>query len=99
MSAPLQQGIARVRATQDGPVIGTAFLISQRHVMSCAHVVNEALGEPWDGTKRPGHPVWIEFPFWQSGSGSGLAATVLEWRPSAAAPAADIVVLELEREV
>ena len=96
MTAPPQQAIARVRATAAGPVIGTVFLISPRHVMTCAHVVNEALGLPWDTSADPAEPVWVDFPFAQAGSGPGLSARVVEWRPPSNAPASDIAVLELE---
>jgi hypothetical protein len=99
MATLLQQGIARLRANQDGQVVGTAFLISARHVMTCAHVVNEAFGSSWDAAECPGASVWIEFPFAQPRGGTGLTATVVEWRPAASGPATDIAVLELEAEV
>ncbi|MGK7870557.1 nSTAND1 domain-containing NTPase [Falsiroseomonas sp. E2-1-a20] len=103
MTAPLQQAIARLRASAAGPVIGTAFLVSPRHVMTCAHVVSEALGLAWDAAARPSETVWIEFPFTQAGQATGpatgLAASVVEWRPPSPGPAADVAVLELEREV
>ncbi|WP_043345788.1 nSTAND1 domain-containing NTPase, partial [Belnapia moabensis] len=98
MTAPLQQAIARVRATAAGPVVGTAFLISPRYVMTCAHVVNEALGLAWDAAARPSEPIWIEFPFAQADSSPGLSAQVVGWRPAGQGPATDIAVLELERD-
>jgi hypothetical protein len=99
MATLLQQGIARLRASQDGQVVGTVFLVSARHVMTCAHVVNEALGSSWDAAECPRASVWIEFPFAQPRGGTGLTATVVEWRPPAPGPATDIALLELESEV
>ena len=99
MMASLQQSIARVRATASGPVVGTAFLVSPFHVMTCAHVINEALGLAWDAPKCPTGSVWIEFPFAQASSNLAFSATVLEWRYPGEGPASDVAVLELEREV
>ena len=97
MTQLLQTGIARVRRTAGGPVIGTGFLISPRHVMTCAHVLNEAFKRAWNHSAAPTEQVWIEFPF--AGSGDGLAASVVEWHPPAEAEASDIAVLQLLLDV
>jgi hypothetical protein len=95
----LQQGIARVRGSTTSPVAGSAFLISPRHVMTCAHVVNVAIGRAWSIAERPkpGVTLEVEFPFGRRGT--GMTATVAEWRPPGDGIATDIAVLELEREV
>jgi hypothetical protein len=98
MAELLQQAIARVRGSATAPIAGTAFLISERHVMTCAHVVNVALGRAWEATDPPGaDTVQIEFPF--ARHTIALTATMVEWRPPGAGGAADIAILELDREV
>lgn len=98
VSTLVQQGVARIRAT-NGEVVGTGFALSKRHVMTCAHVINEALAQRWDAPECPKgvKGVAIEFPF--SGSSQRLtAARVIEWYPPLNAPRADIAVLELSTD-
>src|SRR5271165_7068131 len=99
MAELLQQAIARVRGSATASIAGTAFLISERHVMTCAHVVNVALGRAWEATDAPGADttVQVDFPF--ARRDIALTATVVEWRPPCDGSAADIAVLELDREV
>src|SRR4051794_27619715 len=98
MTAPIQQAIARLRPSRDGPVIGTAFLISPTHVMTCAHVVNEALCRPPDNTPRPSDSdlVWLEFPLARA---PAPPATVTEWWPMSRAAINDIAVLALKTPI
>jgi Trypsin-like peptidase domain len=100
MAEPLQQGIARVRGSASALVAGTAFLISPRHVLTCAHVVNVALnGRRWDSADRPAPDatVQVEFPF--ARRSTALTASVVEWHPPADGVATDIAVLELDHDV
>jgi hypothetical protein len=97
MSDPQQQGIARVRGPEASKVFGTAFLISPRHVMTCAHVVNAATGARWDALERPTAPLRVEFPF--AANMVASAAIVAEWRPPCDNRAADIAVLQLNKPV
>ena len=64
MAELLQQGIGRVRGSATSPVAGAAFLISARHAMTCAHVVNVAIGRAWNIAERPqpGVALEVEFP-------------------------------------
>src|SRR6202453_697468 len=97
MNVPPQQGIARLRGFASTAVCGTAFLISTRQVMTCAHVVNIAVGANWNELERPTASVRIEFPF--ASNYVAVPAHVIEWRPCGDHAAADIAVLELERDV
>jgi hypothetical protein len=99
MAELLQHGIARVRGSATASVAGTAFLISPRHVMTCAHVVNVALGRAWASADCPAADttIQIEFPF--ARRGMALTASVVEWRPPADGVATDIAVLALDHEV
>lgn len=69
--------LARVRDGDepDSAIIGTAFAIDQRHLLTCAHVVTDA------GGAGPGSKVFVEFLF---GAPRRLWATVLKegWRPA-----------------
>ena len=98
MTAPLQQGIARVRGTLSGPIVGYRLsCLLPTHVMTCAHVVNEALARAPDEAAWPQQAVLVEFPF--ASRRPGLMASVVEWRPPGERDAADIAVLELIDEV
>jgi hypothetical protein len=100
MSGLLQQGIARVRAATSKTVKGTGFVVSRRHLVTCAHVVNESLGRRWDAPERPGSDdvVAIDLPY-SSNPRADVLAQVSEWFPVAEAPISDIAVLELRSEV
>jgi WD40 repeat protein len=65
----------------DGQPAGLAFLTRPRLLMTCAHVVNVALGRPLRMSEPPGSAtLWLEFPF---GGGRDdhvrLRATVASW--------------------
>lgn len=45
----------------NGVVVGVGFLVDRRHVLTCAHVVNAALGLDPRGQDRPGEPLYVEF--------------------------------------
>lgn len=97
MTTQLQEGIGRVRRS-DGAIAGTCFLVSARHVLSCAHVANAALGRGAEQKEPPSKDdrIAIEFPFF--GDRGRLTGRVVEWRPMGEAAGSDIAVLELERD-
>jgi hypothetical protein len=100
MSQGLQPAIVRIyQAT--GKVIGAGFLVSEKHALTCAHVVNAALGKQMTASEPPAGTVSLDFP--QVAPGEKLTARVIHWipasLPNAAAPTdggTDIAVLELE---
>ena len=51
--------------TSSGDRVGLGFLVADRLVVTCAHVVNAALGRPIRSTDRPddGTPIRLWFPF------------------------------------
>src|SRR5690349_2333192 len=54
MSEQLKRSIVRIRnANQE--VVGTGFLVSNRHVLTCAHVVDQA--------ETPTREIHLDFPF------------------------------------
>jgi WD40 repeat protein len=58
--------------------VGLGALVGPRHVITCAHVVNAALGLDLRSQDRPDSPVRITFPLL---SDSLLTATVASWHP------------------
>ena len=73
-------------------IMGAAFAIDERHLLTCAHVVEDA------GAAKPGTRVYVDFPLVRD---AACWATVLEsgWSPtpgpSEPTSAGDIAVLEL----
>ncbi len=54
--------VVRFRAP-DGGIVGHGVLVDEQHVVTCAHVINAALGRPLDTTEAPGGQiVRLEFP-------------------------------------
>ncbi|MFC6084829.1 trypsin-like serine protease, partial [Sphaerisporangium aureirubrum] len=45
-----------------GGICGAAVLITEHHVLTCAHVVNAALGRPPTATTRPESLINLDFP-------------------------------------
>lgn len=43
MTTSLNSAIAHIR-TPNGRIIGAGFLVGQRQVLTCAHVIDDALG-------------------------------------------------------
>jgi len=67
--------LARVhKGSKDGPIMGTAFAIDSRHLLTCAHVVHSA------GATGPGDSIWLNMLF---DGRVPFAAKVLKegWRP------------------
>lgn len=86
----------------DGVIVGSGFLISDRHVMTCAHVLDDAFGRDRGTEPRPEGEVLLDLPFLDR---KGLAASVVEWRAMRSLvdleqnAVADIAVLELVEPV
>lgn len=83
-----EHGIARIRESQttgnDAAVVGLAFLVGRRLLVTCAHVVNAALHRQERDSSAPGDPVLqVEFPF--AGREGDLVlrtARLVEWLPA-----------------
>lgn len=58
---PVEHAITRIYDTRH-TVIGTGFLVADRHVMTCAHVVNTALGRDRAAADPPTDPITLDFP-------------------------------------
>lgn len=92
--------VARIR-DRNGYACGTGFLISHRHLLTCAHVVNAAFGLSKDATGRPEGKLRLDLPF---ADAMGLEADITAWYPPVAyaelgrEPLADIAVLRLSAD-
>ncbi|NEQ38190.1 MAG: tetratricopeptide repeat protein, partial [Okeania sp. SIO3I5] len=91
--------ITRIRQPNNR-VVGAGFLVSNRHILTCAHVVNAALGKQLNAPDEPNQEIDLDFPL--VASGKILRAKVVRWRAvqptSSILPeaGADIALLELE---
>ncbi len=98
----LQKSLVRI-LTEGGEarhVVGAGFLVSLHHILTCAHVVADALGIPRDASTAPTAPVWLDWPL-VAGS-PPMTAQVTCWHPVNMAAQVgdldDIAVLELAGE-
>jgi S1-C subfamily serine protease len=82
----------------NGAVVGAGFLVSPQYVLTCAHVVAQALGIPQNAAEAPTGSVDLDFPL--IAPGEKVKARVVFWRPvSPSAAEEDIAGLELEDEL
>jgi inactive STAND/Trypsin-like peptidase domain len=81
--------------------VGAGFLVAPRLVLSCAHVVLDALNLSTTTQEKPEKTLFLDFPFVDNQP--LVTAKVLEWYPAMANPHAgnieDLVLMELSEEV
>ena len=98
MTAQLTSAIARI-SNSNGEVVGAGFLVAEKHILTCAHVVNAALGKPLTALEEPIGEVYLDFP--QVAPGKKITARVVRWIPvpsgtsTSSEEGADIAALEL----
>ena len=78
MADQLKASIVRIVGTND-LIVGAGFLVSERHVLTCAHVVAAALEIPDDTEVMPAAQIRLNFPLIASQDFS--SAHVVLWRP------------------
>ncbi|MEH2365710.1 tetratricopeptide repeat-containing serine protease family protein [Nostoc sp.] len=78
MPTGLETAIVRI-CRSNGVVVGAGFLVSSKHVITCAHVVADALGISRDTQKRPTEVVYLDFPL--IAPEESLTGKVVLWRP------------------
>ena len=64
MPEQLEPAIARIFDNK-GNIVGMAFLVGPRHLLTCAHVVAKALGILPDQQDKPTSPIRLDFPLIQ----------------------------------
>jgi hypothetical protein len=89
----LKPCIVRIRRT-NGVVVGAGFLVGEKHILTCAHVVAEALGVAQDQVDQPEESVQLDFPL--LAPGNNLRAQVVVWQPPRPDGRGDIAGLELD---
>ncbi|MCP4344233.1 MAG: tetratricopeptide repeat protein [Desulfobacterales bacterium] len=86
-----------VRILKNGHSVGLGFLVSSRHILTCAHVVADTLGIDRNTPELPREDIYLDFPL--IGKHSPLRAIVTKWYPvKEETEIEDIAVLELASE-
>src|SRR5689334_13378647 len=94
-------GIAKLTRYNSPDVhAGMGVVMDCRHVITCAHVVNEALYRSPESVERPERDkdkVDVSFPF--SNFKSAITGGVQTWYPAGSRPLSDVAVLELDKDI
>lgn len=78
---------------RDGRTAGAGVLVGRSHIVTCAHVVNAALGYDREAKERPEESVRIDFPHLEGASrGEGLLAHTCVWKSPAGADVAGLTI-------
>ncbi|MBE9036092.1 nSTAND1 domain-containing NTPase [aff. Roholtiella sp. LEGE 12411] len=77
MTAPFELSVVRIYSNS-GKVIGAGFL-SQKYILTCAHVIADALGLPRKTTQMPDAEITVDFPL--VAAKQLLKAKVVFWLP------------------
>jgi WD40 repeat protein len=84
--SPVPREAFTVRVLRDGSVrsAGVGFVVGDRHIVTCAHVVNTALGREQKSQDKPGaaDQIRVEFPMLGDADGApSRACRVRAWAP------------------
>ncbi|MFF3859536.1 AAA family ATPase [Streptomyces sp. NPDC002209] len=90
--SPLGAAVARVWG-QGGRPVGGAFLAAPEHLLTCAHVVNMALGSDGGSSRHPRGTLTVDFPL--VAPGVRVTARVDHWVPPGESAPEDIAGLRL----
>jgi hypothetical protein len=80
-----------------GDPVGCGFLVDRRHVLTCAHVVQAALGHPKNGQDRPSGKIDLDFPIIDPAV--KVTARVVAWQAPLPGVGGDIALLEVYTKV
>ena len=94
MTSTLELSVVRIYSNS-GKVVGAGFLVSQKYIFTCAHVVAHALGIARNTAETPNAQGRLDFPL--LAAKQFFTAKVIFWRPvNLDEFAEDIAGLELE---
>ncbi|MUG92675.1 trypsin-like serine protease [Scytonema sp. UIC 10036] len=94
MTVPFELSVVRIYSN-NGQVAGAGFLVSQKHILTCAHVVANALSLAGTIVEKPEQSISLDFPI--VAAKKLFKAKVVFWRPvNPNEFAEDIAGLELE---
>ena len=94
--------IARIYTSIDDRIVGSGFLVSNQYIITCAHVVADALNIDKTTQDKPLDLVKLDFPFPVGQNQKKLKAKVILWQPrsySGYSYGQDIAVLELQKQL
>ncbi|WP_282695921.1 trypsin-like peptidase domain-containing protein [Streptomyces sp. CC208A] len=96
----LASAVVRV-AGQDGTVCGAGALVAPDLVLTCAHVVSDALGRPRRDVVAAGAVVVVDFPLagWHAAGAGRRTAEVERWIPIRPDRTGDVALLRLRDPV
>lgn len=95
---PFETCIVRLFTMDKNKIVGTGFLVSEKYVLTCAHVVAETLPISKNSAEKPTKKIHIDFPF--VAKNTILEAQVIIWhKTSTDDPISDIAVLEIANEL
>ena len=95
MQESLEASLVRIH-TADGHVVGAGFVVGERHILTCAHVISQALGLTTAAVDLPQAAVSLDFPFVPPRT--LFTAKVVLWCPPLSDGSDDIAGLELQDE-
>lgn len=78
MLAPLESSVVRIYS-KSGTVVGAGCLVSSKYILTCAHVVTNALGLAKNTLEKPDLEIKLDFPL--LAAKQLFAAKVIFWRP------------------
>ncbi|MFI6121994.1 trypsin-like peptidase domain-containing protein [Streptomyces sp. NPDC051064] len=88
----MASSVVRVRG-RDGAIVGAGFLVAEDTVLTCAHVVSDALEQPRGSAVEAGAVIGLDLPF-AVGCPEGTAE-VVHWVPVREDQGGDVAVLRL----
>ncbi|WP_411079506.1 trypsin-like peptidase domain-containing protein [Streptomyces sp. cmx-18-6] len=98
----LSSAVVRVKG-QDGVVAGAGFLVADDLVLTCAHVVSDALDRPRDEAVEPGAEVAVDLPLAGDAQGAydggDRTAEVRRWIPVRPDRTGDMALLRLPEPI
>jgi hypothetical protein len=86
--------LVRVR-TPDGAVAGAGILVAEHFALTCAHVVNSALGQPSTKVSAPAGDVLLDFPFSSTTNLSPASVIEQAWEPINQLGEGDMAIIRL----
>ncbi|WP_436739615.1 nSTAND1 domain-containing NTPase [Streptomyces sp. BBFR102] len=89
----MASSVVRVRGS-DGTVVGAGFLVAEDTVLTCAHVVSDALDQPRESAVATGTVVVLDLPF--AADRPEGSAKVEHWVPVREDQGGDVAVLRLD---
>lgn len=88
----MASSVVRVRS-KDGAIVGAGFFVAGDTVLTCAHVVSDALDQPRESIVEAGAVVGLDLPF--AGGQPRGTAEVVHWVPVREDQGGDVAVLRL----